>query len=97
MLCSKSLLDAPISIHNGNRHLVEWGAAVWALVSGLVSLILSLSGWNIDRLWLYLTAGAMLVLMGMQLVIFWVIMRVLDELNQRERLIRADMEREYIC
>ena len=39
----------------------------------------------------------MLVLMGMQLLTFWVVMRVLDELNQRELLIGADMEREYIC
>ncbi len=95
----KSLFGRPIFDPPLDRHFGWMGvlAVLGGLVSGLVSLILSLSGWNIDRLWLYLTAGAMLVLMGMQLVIFWVIMRVLDELNQRERLIRADMEREYIC
>jgi len=65
-------------------------------VIGTISLILGLSGWDITRLWFYLTAGAMLVLMGVQLVIFWVIMRVLDELSQREILIGADMDRDYI-
>jgi hypothetical protein len=63
---------------------------------GVISLILGLNGWDIDRLWLYLTTGAMSVLMGMQLVIFWVVMRVLDELSQREVLIGADLDREYI-
>jgi len=36
-----------------------------------------------ERLWLYLLGAAMLVLTGLQLSVFWVIMRVLEELNQR--------------
>jgi glycosyltransferase involved in cell wall biosynthesis len=67
--------------------------AVFAgLVLGAVSLVLGLNGWPIERLWLYLLGGTMLVLVGVQLVIFWVIVRVLDELNQREELVKADME-----
>ena len=51
---------------------------------GLVSLGLGITGWALERLWLYLLAGTMLILVGIQLVLFWVIMRVLEELSQRE-------------
>jgi len=54
------------------------------LVLGGVSLALGLNGWDIARLWLYLLGSAMLVLLGAQLIIYWVLMRVLEELSQRE-------------
>lgn len=60
-------------------------------LSGL-GVALGLGGWPIERLWLYLLAGTMLVLMGVQLDIFWVIARVLEELSQREALVQGDME-----
>lgn len=63
---------------------------------GAVSLILGLNGWEIERLWLYLLAGTMLALMGLQLTIFWVIMRVLDELSRRDLMIKADLEQTYV-
>ena len=53
------------------------------LALGLLSLALGLGGWAIERLWFYLLAGSMLALVGMQLVLFWVIMRVLEELSVR--------------
>jgi hypothetical protein len=69
------------------------GLAVFAgLAFGGASLVLGLQGWPIERLWLYLLTGTMLVLVGLQLAIFWVIMRVLEELSQREALAKADME-----
>ncbi len=58
---------------------------------GVLSLALGLHGWSIERLWLYLLAGTMGILVGLQLMIFWVIMRVLDELSQREALTQLDM------
>ena len=36
------------------------------------------------RLWLYLLGSAMLILMGVQFIIYWVLLRVLEELSQRE-------------
>ena len=54
------------------------------LVLGGVSLVLGINGWDIARLWLYLLGSAMLVLLGAQLIIYWVLMRVLEELSQRE-------------
>ena len=60
------------------------------LILGVISLVLGLSGWAVERLWLYLLAGTMLFLLGAQLVLFWVIMRVLEELSRRDELARAD-------
>lgn len=54
------------------------------ILLGLISLILGLNGWNIARLWLYLLASAMLILIGVQLIIYWILLRVLDEISQRE-------------
>jgi hypothetical protein len=51
--------------------------------TALVSMSLGISGWEIARLWLYLLGSAMLTLMGVQLMIYWVLLRVLEELSQR--------------
>ncbi|GIV66513.1 MAG: glycosyl transferase [Bellilinea sp.] len=61
------------------------------LVLSIVSLILGISGWEIERLWLYLLGGAMMILVGVQLILYWALMRVLDDLSQRELLIRQDL------
>lgn len=61
------------------------------IVVGTVSLILGLNGWEIARLWLYLLAAAMLILLGTQLIIFWILMRVLDEVSQRDARVTKDM------
>jgi hypothetical protein len=53
------------------------------LTLGGLSLGLSLRGWEIARLWLYLLGSALFVLMGVQLVISWVLSRVLEELSQQ--------------
>ena len=58
---------------------------------GVASFVLGLSGWPIERLWLYLLAGTMLMVVGVQLVLFWVIMRVLEELSQREARVAAEV------
>jgi hypothetical protein len=59
-----------------------------ALLGGLilagVSMVLGANGWEIARLWLYLMGSAMLILVGVQLVIYWILMRVLEDLSERE-------------
>lgn len=57
----------------------------------LASLILGVNGWDVARLWLYLMGSAMFVLTGVQLVISWILMRVLEELSQRESLAEKDL------
>jgi hypothetical protein len=59
---------------------------------GIVSLVLGLNGWEIARLWLYLLGSAMFILLGAQLIIYWILLRVLDELSQREIAITEDMK-----
>jgi len=90
----QGLFGDPILKTPLDRHF--WWMGLLGLVAGLafggVSLALGLGGWPVERLWLYLLAGTMLVLVGTQLVIFWIIVRVLEELSQRDALVRADLE-----
>jgi glycosyltransferase involved in cell wall biosynthesis len=66
------------------------------IVLGLVSLILGLNGWEIARLWLYLLASAMFILVGVQLIIYWILLRVLDEISQREMKTAAEFEENVV-
>ena len=47
--------------------------------------------WPIQRVWLYLLGSAMSTLVGIQLIIYWVLLRVLEELSQREILAKRDL------
>lgn len=58
---------------------------------GAISLALGLQGWAIERLWFYLLGSAMIFLVGIQLVVYWMLLRILEELSQRESLTRQDM------
>lgn len=75
-------------------HHFGWMGIVGFVVGmglGVISLFLGVSGWEIARLWLYMLGSAMLILVGMQLVIYWILMRVLEELSQRDVLLRKDL------
>ena len=87
-LFGRPLFKTPI-----DRHFWWVGLLMLAtgLVLGAVSFVMALQGWPIERLWLYLLAGTMLILVGLQLVIFWLIVRILDELSKREIQVRFDM------
>ncbi len=71
-----------------------WMGIASALIGigiGSGSLVLGLRGWEIERLWFYLMGSALTFLVGVQLVVYWLLLRVLEELNQREGLARRDM------
>ena len=75
-------------------HYFGWigsGALLAGLLLGGISTILGANGWEIARLWLYLLGSAMFILVGVQLIIYWILMRVLEELSQRDELTRKDM------
>lgn len=66
-------------------------AVIISFIIGVVSLTLGLQGWAIDRLWFYLMGSAMTFLIGIQLIVYWVLLRILEELSQRELLTKQDM------
>lgn len=75
-------------------HYFGWAglACVCAgVIFGVASFILSLNGWDITRLWLYLLASVSLVLIGLQLGVSWVLMRILEELSKREVAAARDL------
>ncbi len=61
------------------------------IVIGVLSLYLGLQGWELQRIWFYLLGSALVFLIGIQLVIYWLLLRVLEELSKREVLTRQDM------
>jgi peptidoglycan/LPS O-acetylase OafA/YrhL len=87
------LFGAPLFRRPLERHFGWAGLA--AVLAGLAvaggSLALGLHGWAIDRLWLYLVGSALLILVGVQLVVSWVVMRTLHELSDRERQVDRDL------
>lgn len=87
-LLGKPKFKVPLETHFGLFGLVSVGAGI---VMAAISLFLGIQGWEITRLWLYLLLSAMTILIGIQLVIFWVLMRVLDELSHREQLSQQDL------
>ncbi|MCI0575035.1 MAG: glycosyltransferase family 2 protein [Chloroflexi bacterium] len=89
----QGLFGRPIFKTPLDRHFGWMGVLAGTAGLGLAaaSLALGLTGWEIARLWLYLLASAMLILVGAQLVIYWILLRVLDELSQREGQTQKDM------
>ena len=83
-LWGRPLFQTPLEHHFGWLGLL---ALLTGLGVGAASLALSLNGWEISRLWLYLLGSAMFILVGVQLMINWVLLRVLEELSRREQLI----------
>lgn len=77
-LFGKPLFDTPLDKHFGWMGLL---ALIAGLIIAGVAVFLGTRGWDMGRLWLYGLGSAMLILLGIELMIFWVVMRVLDELN----------------
>jgi len=57
------------------------GAVLLGVTVAVVSFTLALQGWPIERLWLYLTASAMCLLIGIQLLLWWLMASVLRQLS----------------
>jgi len=75
-------------------HYFSWLGIISFIIGlaiGVTSLLLGINGWEIARLWLYLLGSAMFILVGVQLVIYWILMRVLEQLSQREVLTQKDL------
>lgn len=86
-LFGRPILKTPIETYFGWAGLAF---AVLGTIAAVVTLVLSVQGWEITRLWLYLLGSAMMTLVGMQLLINWFLMRVLGELSKRAESVQQD-------
>lgn len=80
------LFGTPLFAQPLERHF-GWIGLLSAFAGGVlavVSLVLGGYGWPIDRLWLYLVGSALLILVGVQLLVSWILMETLREVAGRE-------------
>jgi len=93
----QGLFGHPLFKPSLDRHFGWMGLAslVAGLAIGVTSAVLGMAGWEIDRLWLYLLGAAMSILMGVQLIFYWILMRILENLSQREILRQADLKSNF--
>ena len=87
-LFGRPIFDPSLDHHFGWLGLISLACG---LSIGAASLIFGLRGWPVSRLWLYFLGSAMFTLMGVQLVISWLQMRVLEELSWRDTLAQNDL------
>jgi len=87
-LFGRPIFKTPLDQQFGWMGLLSIAAG---LLVAAVSLALGLRGWEIERLWFYLMGSAMIFLVGIQLVVYWLLLRILEELSQRDVLTKQDM------
>jgi glycosyltransferase involved in cell wall biosynthesis len=87
-LFGKPIFNPPLDTQFGWMGLAAIAAG--SMLS-LIALGLSLGGWPMERLWFYLLASALLVIVGLQLAISWLVMRVLEQLAQRDASAQRDL------
>jgi len=81
-LLGRPLFAAPLDRQFGWLGLAAGGLGAGL---GLTTLLLGLFGqWEISRLWFWLLVSALLTLVGLQLVISWVLMRILERLSEQQ-------------
>ena len=90
----QGLFGQPLLPVRMDQHFGWIGLAtlIAGILLGLLSLGMALSGWTVNRLWLYYLTSACLTLVGIQLMIAWVQIKVLDALRVREQLVAEDMQ-----
>lgn len=80
--------------HSMERHFGWLGVSlvVTGTAIAVLSLALGMSGWAVERIWLYLLGAAMSTLIGIQLLTSWILASVMRELSEREILTIKDLE-----
>ena len=66
-------------------------AVIAGFVVGVGTLVLGFNGWALDQLWLWMLTSAMSTIIGIQLIVSWIVMRVLEEVSIREVRQASDM------
>ncbi len=88
----QGLWGRPILPPGLERHFGRLG--LLAILGGValagVCMSLALRGWPLLRLWLYLVGSTGAILIGVQLLVSWLLIRVLTNLSRRQEAIEAD-------
>jgi len=81
------------------KHFGAIGAGTFSagLLLAFASLALALAGWAVTQLWIYYLTSACLSLMGIQFIIAWIQMQILDTLRLREQLVAEDMQGQEVA
>jgi glycosyltransferase involved in cell wall biosynthesis len=87
-LFGKPIFKTPLDKQFGWMGLL---AILAGLTIGVVALALGIRGWEIGRLWFYMVGSALIFLVGVQLIVYWLLLRILEELSQREALTKQDI------
>jgi len=84
-----------IARYHLDQHLGWIGlvAVFLAIILAVVSLVLGARGWPVSRLWFYYVISASMALVGVQLMVGYVQMQVLEALRQRNDLVIEDIRR----
>jgi hypothetical protein len=88
-LFARPLFNTPL-----DRHFGWFGGMtiLGGIALGAASLGLALSGWDLSRLWFWLVVSALLDLVGLQLAVSWIVMRILERLSDQEDRIVEEMK-----
>ena len=87
-LFGQPIFKTPLDRHFGWVGLL---CVVSGLAIGLIAPALAVGGWEIGRLWFYMVCSALTFLVGVQLMVYWLLLRILEELSRREILRRQDI------
>jgi glycosyltransferase involved in cell wall biosynthesis len=88
-LLGRPILKKPLEFTFG---WVGLGLAAIGTILGIVSIALGVAGWEMTRLWLYLVGSAMLILVGTQLFINWILVKILSELSRGNSDSKQDLK-----
>jgi glycosyltransferase involved in cell wall biosynthesis len=88
-LFGKPIFKTPLDKQFG---WIGLAAIIAGLGIGLTALGLGVQGWEIGRLWFYMVGSALIFLVGLQLFVYWLLLRILEELSQREVLTKRDID-----
>jgi hypothetical protein len=80
------------------RHFQWIGLLLGSLgaILGILALALGLKGWDIQRVWLWLLGSTLFLLLGVQLGLFWMLIRVVDTLLERDSQSAHDFSEQHV-
>ena len=79
-LFGKPIFTPSLDVHFGWMGALSF---MFGLAIAVVSIVLGVGGWELARLWFYLLGSTVFIMVGIQLIISWVLMRTLEELSAR--------------